>query len=215
MATEEIFVDQILPTIATADSECIQNVIRVMESLYRTEIGGPTPPTPRQECATNCVLTVRHNKNCNTSVLLLQGVFHEEAIEFLSDLRDVQTELCTIGLECCGMSQPLPPICQDCKYINLSEMNYYFRCPSKKVYLSVPYVHVISIYTDAHTLHIIAQPDPVVSEGQVGETILIGAVLGGVFGVVLVGGTVVIVILVVACLIVYLSRRKQKTSFVE
>ena len=72
-------------------------------------------------------------------------------------------------------------------------------------------------------MHIIAQSDTetvlvtgvVVSEGQVGETVLIGAVLGGVFGVVLVGGTIVVVILVVACLIVYLSRRKQKTSFVE
>lgn len=72
-------------------------------------------------------------------------------------------------------------------------------------------------------MHIIAQSDTetvlvtgvVVSEGQVGETILIGAVLGGVFGIALVGGTIVVVILVVACLIVYLSRRKQKTSFVE
>jgi hypothetical protein len=69
---------------------------------------------------------------------------------------------------------------------------------------------------------IIAQPDPetvvvtgIVSEEQVGETVLIGAVLGGVLGVVLVGGAIVAVILVVACLMVYLSRRKQKTPFVE
>lgn len=55
----------------------------------------------------------------------------------------------------------------------------------------------------------------VISEGQVGETVLIGAVLGGVFGVVLVGGAVVVIVLVVTCLIVYLSRRKQKASFVE
>ena len=47
------------------------------------------------------------------------------------------------------------------------------------------------------------------------ETILIGAVLGGVFGVVLVGGAVVVIVFVVTCLIVYLSRRKQKASFVE
>ena len=65
---------------------------------------------------------------------------------------------------------------------------------------------------------IIAQPDPetvVVNEGQVGETVIIGAVLGGVFGIVLVGGAVVAVVLVVACLMVYLSRRKQKVPFVE
>ena len=55
----------------------------------------------------------------------------------------------------------------------------------------------------------------VISEGQVSETILIGAVLGGVFGVVLVGGAVVVIVFVVTCLIVYLSRRKQKASFVE
>jgi hypothetical protein len=115
MATEEIFTNQILPTIATADRECVQNVISGMESLYRIETSGPTPPSPRQECATNCVLTVRHNKNCNTSVLLLEGVFRQEAMELLSDLEDIQTELCTVRLQCCGMSQPLPPICRDCK----------------------------------------------------------------------------------------------------
>ena len=79
------------------------------------------------------------------------------------------------------------------------------------------------LYTCTHSIRIIAQPDPetvvvtgiVVNEGQVGETVLIGAVLGGVFGVVLVGGAVVAVVLVVACLMVYLSRRKQKTPFVE
>ena len=79
------------------------------------------------------------------------------------------------------------------------------------------------IYTHAHIVCIVAQPDPemvvvtgvVVNEGQVGETVIIGAVLGGVFGIVLVGGAVVAVILVVACLMVYLSRRKQKTPFVE
>ena len=77
--------------------------------------------------------------------------------------------------------------------------------------------------THAHIVRIVAQPDPemvvvtgvVVNEGQVGETVIIGAVLGGVFGIVLVGGAVVAVVLVVACLMVYLSRRKQKTPFVE
>ena len=69
-----------------------------------------------------------------------------------------------------------------------------------------------------YSICIIAQPDPetvVVNEGQVGEIIIIGAVLGGVFGIVIVGGAVVAVVLVVACLMVYLSRRKQKTPFVE
>ena len=81
--------------------------------------------------------------------------------------------------------------------------------------------------THTHTTYIfiiVAQSDPetavlvtgvVVSEGQVGETVLIGAVLGGVFGVVLVGGAIIAVILVVTCLLVYLSRRKQKTTFTE
>ena len=85
-----------------------------------------------------------------------------------------------------------------------------------------------SIYLCAHTQYIhfiiVAQSDietavlvtgVVVSEGQVGETVLIGAVLGGVFGVVLVGGAIIAVILVVTCLLVYLSRRKQKTTFTE
>ena len=113
-AAEEIITDQILPTIAADDNECVQNVISGMESLYRIETGGPTP-SPRRECATNCVLTVRHNKNCNTSVLLLEGVFRQEAIEFLNNLEDVQTELCTVGLQCCDVSQPLPSICRDRK----------------------------------------------------------------------------------------------------
>lgn len=116
IATEEIFfTNQILPTIATADSECVQNVISGMESLYRIETDGPTPAPPRRECATNCVLTVRHNDDCNTSVLLLEGVFREEAMELLGDLEGIQTQLCTVGLQCCDMSQPLPPICRDCK----------------------------------------------------------------------------------------------------
>ena len=80
-----------------------------------------------------------------------------------------------------------------------------------------------NLITHAHIVCIVAQPDPemvvvtgvVVNEGQVGETVIIGAVLGGVFGIVLVGGAVVAVVLVVACLMVYLSRRKQKTPFVE
>ena len=80
-----------------------------------------------------------------------------------------------------------------------------------------------NLITHAHIVCIVAKPDPemvvvtgvVVNEGQVGETVIIGAVLGGVFGIVLVGGAVVAVILVVACLMVYLSRRKQKTPFVE
>jgi uncharacterized membrane protein len=79
------------------------------------------------------------------------------------------------------------------------------------------------MYMRTHSIHVIAQPDPemvlvtgeVISEGQVGETVLIGAVLGGVLGVVLVGGAIVAVILIVVCLMVYLSRRKQKTPFVE
>ena len=117
IAAESIFTNQILPTISAADSECVQNVISGMESLYRAETGGPTPPPPRQECATNCVLTVRNNKNCETSVLLLEQVFREEAIEYLNDLRDLQTELCTVGLKCCNISQPPPPICRDCEYM--------------------------------------------------------------------------------------------------
>ena len=112
---DKIIADQILPTIATADSECVQNVISGMESLYRIETDDPTPARPRQECATNCVLTIRNNKNCNTSVLLLEGVFREEAMELLGDLEGIQTQLCTVGLQCCDMSQPLPPICRDCK----------------------------------------------------------------------------------------------------
>jgi hypothetical protein len=115
IAIDKIIADQILPTITTADSECVQNIISGMESLYRIETDGPTPPPPREECATNCVLTVRHNENCNTSVLLLEGVFRQEAMELLGDLDGIQTQLCTVGLQCCGMSQPLPPICRDCK----------------------------------------------------------------------------------------------------
>lgn len=160
MATEEIFTDQILPTIASADSECIQNVISGMESLYHAETRGPTPSPPRRECVTNCVLTVRHNKNCNTSVLMLQGVFRQEAIEFLSDLRDLQTELCTLGLQCCGMSQPLPPICQDCKYINLSEMNTCFIALDaiyqhlKSISLYSICAHNLDLYMCTHTTYI-------------------------------------------------------------
>ena len=112
----EIITDQILPTIANANRECVRNVISGIESMYRAETGEPTPPPPRQECATNCVLTVRNNNNCDTSVLLLERVFREEAIEFLNNLSDEQTDLCTIGLECCDISQPLPSICGDCKY---------------------------------------------------------------------------------------------------
>lgn len=52
------------------------------------------------------------------------------------------------------------------------------------------------------------------SEREVSETVLIGAVLGGVFGIVLVGGAVVVIVLVVTCMIVYKSRRKQKASLV-
>ena len=111
----EIITDQILPTIANADGECVRNVISGIESMYRAETGGPTPPPPRQKCATNCVLTVRNNNNCDTSVLLLEHVFRGEAINFLNDLRNEQPDVCTIGLECCDMSQPLPSICGDCK----------------------------------------------------------------------------------------------------
>lgn len=113
--TTDTILDQILPSVSNnIGRECVENVMSAVSSLYRTKI--PPDGDLSQECATNCVLTVRNSKTCDTSVLLLERVFHGEVISFLSDLRTKQTDACTIGLECCGQSQPLPSICGESKW---------------------------------------------------------------------------------------------------
>ena len=82
-----------------------------MESLYQADAGNPSPAPPSPEFATNCVLTVRNNRNCEMSVLLLEQVFQEEAVELVNNLRDEpQTGRCVIRLECCDVSQPFPSV---------------------------------------------------------------------------------------------------------
>ena len=106
---------QILPSISNnIGRECIENVLSAVASLYGTKI--PEDGDLRQECAINCVLTVHNSKTCDISVLLLEQVFRQEITNFMNDLRTKQTsDACTIGLECCDQSQPLPSICGECK----------------------------------------------------------------------------------------------------
>ena len=112
-------VGQLLPNISAISRECVKNVLDAVASLYGANIpqnGDLSSPPPRQECATNCVLTVSNSKTCDTSVLLLEQVFRGEATNFLNDLKTrQQSGVCTIRVECCDLSQPLPSICGECK----------------------------------------------------------------------------------------------------
>ena len=80
-------------------------VITVLDSLYHDDSGSTYPPPPREECATNCALTVRANRKCQTSVLLLEQVRQEEARNSLRSLRIGRDDLCAIELECCNLSR--------------------------------------------------------------------------------------------------------------
>lgn len=108
---------QLLPNIFTVSQTCFARVVNVMATMYRTERGDSNPPPPpRLECATNCVLTVTNAKTCEASVLLLEQVHLLEAMESVNNLRNESLDVCTIGVECCGLSRPLPPICRECKH---------------------------------------------------------------------------------------------------
>ena len=119
MATDILVQDQILPTVSNnIGSECAENVISAVSSLYRAKIPLDINRDLGQECVTNCVLTVSNSKICDISVLLLEDVFRGEVINFLNDLAAKQTDVCVIGLECCGQSQPLPSsICGESKWL--------------------------------------------------------------------------------------------------
>ena len=113
---------QLLPNISTISQTCFARVFEVMETMYRTERGDSnSPPPPRLECATNCVLTVTNEEDCEASVLLLERVHLLEAMESMTNLRSESPDVCKIGVECCGLSRPLPPICRECKYCHTFE----------------------------------------------------------------------------------------------
>ena len=110
---------QLLPNISAISQTCFARVVDVMETMYRTERGDSNSPPPRLECATNCVLTVTNEEVCEASVLLLEQVHLLEAMESVNNLRNENPGMCTIGVECCGLSQPLPLICRECKYCHI------------------------------------------------------------------------------------------------
>ena len=106
---------QLLPNILAAGESCVEMVKDALESMYRTRTGDVNLPPPRRECSTNCVLTVRNDKTCEASVLLLQEVQHGEALGFLRNLTDLSPGVCQIGLQCCDLSRQLPSTCGECK----------------------------------------------------------------------------------------------------
>lgn len=83
----------------------------MVTTMYRAESGGSTPPLPRPECSTNCVLTVTSVKMCEASVLLLEQVHRLEAMESVNDLKNESPDSCAIFAECCDLSRSLPPTC--------------------------------------------------------------------------------------------------------
>lgn len=104
------FLDQLLPNISTIGRECLQNVITTLDSLYHDENGSLYPPPPSEDCTTNCVLTVRSDRNCSASrsVLLLEQVQRQEAGELMRYLSFGRENSCVMEMECCNLSLPMP-----------------------------------------------------------------------------------------------------------
>ena len=118
--TTYIVVDQILPDIDAISGACVESVINGLDSLYYDANGDLNPPPASRDCTTNCVLSVRNDKTCETSMLLLEQVYRQEARDFLNSMRIGTLDSCVIGLDCCGdLSQAIPTIC--------SEQREYYR----------------------------------------------------------------------------------------
>lgn len=116
--TSYIVLDQILPSVSAIGEACVANVISVLDSVYGGDNRNNINPLPiRNECATNCILTLRNPQTCDTSVLLLQHVYRQEASEFHDHIRSGKLDVCMVGLDCCDLSQPNAPVCseQPCK----------------------------------------------------------------------------------------------------
>lgn len=109
---------QFLPQVSMASRTCIQRVNDIMESLYRVEDGAVGQRPPNQQCVTNCVLIMRGSNVCEATALLLEEVYRFEAMEVLSDLlaANDSRDSCSVDLTCCGLSEPLSPVCIQCKY---------------------------------------------------------------------------------------------------
>ena len=106
--------DQIFPDIAAIGQACVESVISGLNSLYRDTNGDLHLQPISRDCATNCVLTVRDEQTCDTSVLLLEQVYRQEAVEFLNKLRNGGLDSCVVGLDCCGnLSLAIPLICSE------------------------------------------------------------------------------------------------------
>lgn len=112
--TTYIILDNIFPDIAAISGACVESVVSGLNSLYHDANGDLNLPPISGDCATNCVLTVRDEQNCDTSVLLLEQVHRQEAMEFLNNLRNGRLDSCVVGMDCCGdLSQAIPPICSE------------------------------------------------------------------------------------------------------
>ena len=116
-ADASLISSQLLPNISAISEACFETILEGVASMYHAESGENPPPPARQECSTNCVLTVRNVRTCEaSSVLLLERVYHEEAVEFLTKLKNRSFSACQIGMDCCGISRQLPSSCMKCKY---------------------------------------------------------------------------------------------------
>ena len=107
-------VSQFLTRVSMIGRTCVERVNEIMESVYRVENGEEADQQPpSQECITNCVLIMRNERTCESSVMLLEQTYRLEAMNAINDLLVVNgsRDRCSIDLVCCGMSESLPPIC--------------------------------------------------------------------------------------------------------
>ena len=142
--TTSVGVSQFLTRASVIGSTCVERVNEIMESVYRVENEEKAnQQPPNQECITNCVLVMRNERTCESSVMLLEQAYRLEAMKAINDLLTVNgsQDLCSIDLVCCGMSEPLLPICTQRKYKNskniccrLTRNNYgWFKCVQTKL----------------------------------------------------------------------------------